>query len=975
MAFIRALWELGLIERLNRLGFWTWVAIIVITAVAAGWFGASWLWWLVILEVAGFLTIWLGPRLKPVVDLFVPMWMPVLVLVVAAYALFLTDQGRDLGIGLLDAKWWKLALLAAALFYWALGTWHAARLGLTRAFGATRDEWKAGFEEADYSAKWRTWLPRLLRWLPRFLGVCAHLYATITIALAAQHVVRGPWWFGLIYFTPSLLIAIGTCILWWHDSRYMAARDARDALQPSGDEDPKTEEKRKKAEDNAKLAHRRMIHAVWTLFGLGTVVVVTLVAAWWREFLEPGFVGATSWVLFSAALFLLLVGHRASIGEFLLRPIPEHRKKWVKDKFHETQEQPATSSWVLSAILVVIAVALIGFAWFKPLSLGNALGSMVAGFTAFGVYIVIVNGVRIMAGSSWRFAGIGAFVLLLAIGTSLVRNFHVARLCGYPETECTSSEGSIEARATVGEAAVAWYEQARQGVSADEPVPMLIVATAGGGIRAAYWTATILERLEQKLTPEMLRRHLFAISGVSGGSVGAAAYAAAVKAARDQPAAPTAFLHEDFLAPAITTLAFVDLPSTILPDIGTIVDLADFGISRATALERAFEDASGGLLAHPFLEFFPSADDLSAKPWRPALLLNSTHQNTGRRVITSHLKVERRVFLDAFDAHDLLGADMPASTAAHNSARFTYVSPAGRLLPQDDDGDYGQPQGFLLDGGYFENYGAVTALQVLREALAAINEHRAKEKAKAKEEQEEQKELPEVRAVVLQISSDPSLRARDRARINGGTGGICDPAAGYLKFEHSEAEGLFGWEERDSGGRFAPLNELVAPLAGVIASRSAHGVLASEELARAICVDRQLEIGPEDSKHQEDGPVADVPMPRDVTSAIENPLVAIKGVPENVTEAAASASISPPASPPQAPPVYAHLAMCESEEAKLPPDASGEVGQAIEPPLGWVLSPRLRPGFAALLGAACGNNAELKSLVEALRIGSPDSMQ
>ena len=506
---------------------------------------------------------------------------------------------------------------------------------------------------------------------------------------------------------------------------------------------------------------------------------------------------------------------------------------------------------------------------------------------------------------------------------------------------------------------------------------MLIVATAGGGIRAAYWTATILERLERELTPEILRRHLFAISGVSGGSVGAAAYVAAVSAASDKPAEPTAFLDEDFLAPAIATLAFVDLPSTMLPDLGAI--LPNGTMNRATVLERAFEDASEGLLARPFLAFFPneddlsafflSEDDLSAPPWRPALLFNSTHQNTGRRVITSHLKVERRVFLDAFDAHDLLGADMPASTAAHNSARFTYVSPAGRLLPQDDDGGTADPQGFLLDGGYFENYGAVTALQVLREALAAISKHRAEA------DEREREKLPEVRAVVLQISSDPSLRKRDRARING-TRGLCAPAADHLEFEYSEAESWFGrfgpWEERDSGGRFAPLNELVAPLAGIIASRPAHGVLASAELARAICVGQQ----PEDSKRQGDGPpVADVPMPRDVTSSIESPLVAIKGEPENFTEAAASASISPPPSAPQAPPVYAHVAMCEGEEAKLSPDKPGELSRAIEPPLGWVLSRPMRSGFADLLGAPCGNSTELKHLVEALGIRSMKTAQ
>src|SRR5439155_10310858 len=50
--------------------------------------------------------------------------------------------------------------------------------------------------------------------------------------------------------------------------------------------------------------------------------------------------------------------------------------------------------------------------------------------------------------------------------------------------------------------------------------------------------------------------------------------------------------------------------------------------------------------------------------------------------------------------------DVPLSTAAHMSARFTYVSPAGRFAT---DGTH------VVDGGYFENSGAATALDILRQ--------------------------------------------------------------------------------------------------------------------------------------------------------------------------------------------------------------------------------------------------------------------
>src|SRR6516165_6005819 len=95
---------------------------------------------------------------------------------------------------------------------------------------------------------------------------------------------------------------------------------------------------------------------------------------------------------------------------------------------------------------------------------------------------------------------------------------------------------------------------------------MLIVATAGGGIRAAYWTATVLEKLARDFEKEGgVRPYLFAISGVSGGSVGATAFDAAL-AQRDEnqcaagdatcPLATT-FLTADFLAPALASLFFL----------------------------------------------------------------------------------------------------------------------------------------------------------------------------------------------------------------------------------------------------------------------------------------------------------------------------------------------------------------------------------------------------------------------------------
>ena len=54
------------------------------------------------------------------------------------------------------------------------------------------------------------------------------------------------------------------------------------------------------------------------------------------------------------------------------------------------------------------------------------------------------------------------------------------------------------------------------------------------------------------------------------------------------------------------------------------------------------------------------------------------------------------------------------STAAHNSARFPIISPAGEIRNRQH-----QIVDRIVDGGYFENYGALGAME-LAQAIRAI---------------------------------------------------------------------------------------------------------------------------------------------------------------------------------------------------------------------------------------------------------------
>ena len=128
---------------------------------------------------------------------------------------------------------------------------------------------------------------------------------------------------------------------------------------------------------------------------------------------------------------------------------------------------------------------------------------------------------------------------------------------------------------------------------------MFIVAAKGNGIRTTYWTTSVLANLEKEYPS--FACHLFAVSGVSGGSLGGAVFAAAIAdrvaasdyvcdssehgpddAAREQLVAEVqAMLEQDFLAPTLAGLLFPNATQRFFPFV--------FLPNRTAYLERAWE--------------------------------------------------------------------------------------------------------------------------------------------------------------------------------------------------------------------------------------------------------------------------------------------------------------------------------------------------------------------------------------------------
>jgi hypothetical protein len=409
----------------------------------------------------------------------------------------------------------------------------------------------------------------------------------------------------------------------------------------------------------------------------------------------------------------------------------------------------------------------------------------------------------IAAGSVLDFIGMRlrypVFLTLLALAMlfSLWNDNHEVRTLAEPQ-----APNREDVRAALRE----WMKRQPERAAS---YPMFFVDAEGGGIRAAYWAGMVLGRIQDD--NRCFAERLFSLSGVSGGSLGASVFLALLVERRGaaksdcRAGAPERsslmksaqeVLGEDFLAPVSAALLYPDLAQRFIP-------LPIRALDRATALEQSWErawreHAGTNRFAEPFDRLW--ADK---RRWTPALFLNATWVETGKRLIASNLQVsaaspEEAVFVDGEDAQAFFAPrSLALSTAAHMSARFTYVSPAG-TLERD-----GAPRGRVVDGGYFENSGATTTLEILK-MLPSM--------------EDEDTRWTKVEPYVIHISNEP---------VNPG----------------APADSLEAPRNRRTIRPHSWLNESLSPLWAMLNTRDARGVYARDTLAWHVGEDHFLKFG------------------------------------------------------------------------------------------------------------------------------------
>ncbi len=297
----------------------------------------------------------------------------------------------------------------------------------------------------------------------------------------------------------------------------------------------------------------------------------------------------------------------------------------------------------------------------------------------------------------------------------------------------------------------AWFRNRPKPTNPSHPTPVFLIASSGGGMRAAIRTVTFLDSMQTRC-PDFLR-HTFAISGVSGGALGALLYAAQQQLQpgdqvgcnlRDLPVEERGRLFRS--APVLDRFFATDvIPAIVGPGLFTevfqrllppgLLPQFDRSVSFNNVLAQSWHDAvldhkrrnQGARPAATGCEienYLKSCDTNSY--WDPAknvplLIFNATSATDGGLVPLSN------VDLSYFNGLPLSrsirvqeGAPSPFRfellKAASASARFPIALPAATL--EGADGRLHT----LVDGAYFDNSGLLVVRAIKKRIESIIAE-------------------------------------------------------------------------------------------------------------------------------------------------------------------------------------------------------------------------------------------------------------
>jgi hypothetical protein len=602
--------------------------------------------------------------IKPITQFLIYLRVPVAIAFVSFLFFSQIDQTvevyRAIALDILDrpsSTLLQASLSTAFVFLLSLSIWYAARLLEIWYQEYTREDLPAESPKSKLNAQDKAKL--LYTWAPRFLGVIPLLSVALGLWTAHETLQNSSskapiiflilWMFFVLILTVILLFILFARTWFVNRIKYLKSFGIGESNKNTG------------------------------LFG--------------QDF-ENFFVNLALFIfnLLSFPLLVAATSSRVSVGilaAFVLLVILNTLLiSWNSDP---QKRRKIIFLWVLSFILSAV------FGLTLPATLiPGLIGSVSVVAIAFSIFVIIFSTINNW-GQQTKIPGI-TLLIGLVIFSSLFNLNDNHRFRQFSRSE-------PQKLPTLDASFRQWLASRRdRDQFSGRPYPVYIIAAQGGGIYAAYHSATALAKLTEYFPG--FPKHVFAISGVSGGSLGSAVYSGLVKEAgvggQSLNDMASQLFSSDLLAPLLTMGLFPDMVQRVIP-------LPIYDWDRATGLEVAFEQAwdrlvlpnSQNPLRQSFYQFWhPEAS-------APALVLNTTVVETGDRKVISPFQIPLPSKQDIVLNEPSL--DLKLSTAAVLSARFPYFTPVGWYQRSSD-----QSKLRLVDGGYFDNSGVPTALDIGR---------------------------------------------------------------------------------------------------------------------------------------------------------------------------------------------------------------------------------------------------------------------
>jgi hypothetical protein len=255
-------------------------------------------------------------------------------------------------------------------------------------------------------------------------------------------------------------------------------------------------------------------------------------------------------------------------------------------------------------------------------------------------------------------------------------------------------------------------ETAYYRIGEQEAIPVIFIAAEGGALRTGAFTAMMLAKLQDQFPA--FHKYIYCYSGVSGGTLGTNFFNAELMRHLNNhdttrySYATEKFFKNDFLASVTGKLVFGEVLNYFIP---VHIERMD----RAIAMENIWEYAWGRIYPDEKKNILAQSFNETIKPGLPAIFINTTEVETGLQCVWSNVEINSVPLYQKRDLYKRVNKQLAYSTAINLSTRFPLVSPGAAFFYSVKNGkDSVKVRSHFVDGGYYENKGSETLLQVLK---------------------------------------------------------------------------------------------------------------------------------------------------------------------------------------------------------------------------------------------------------------------